>query len=139
MHLNHFVWKTQYKLGFAVIDRQHMDFLQIMDDLYEAIMQDAEKPELLRLFDLMAAHTRTHFGTEEGYFSQYNYDPEERHRHIADHSKFLTELDEMRPKMDSSDKEACFRLVDLLEDHLIFHLADMDKKYITCFREHGLT
>jgi len=130
-------WETQYQLGIKVIDEQHKAFIDALNELinslnstsgYEYIGQNV----LPKIYE----YANNHFATEEKYFDEFNYEGTEEHK--SEHSRFKQKLTEIADLYMTNKMEASFDLADFLEDWLLDHIANMDKKYVDCFHQHGL-
>ncbi len=131
-----FEWKEEYSVGVELIDTQHKMFVGILNDLYAAIMAQKEDLILDDIFDQLVKYTEFHFQTEERYFDEFHYEGSEEHK--AEHARLCADIAVLREKKEGSLKSNPFELLDFLEAWLIEHIMDMDKKYTTCFHEHGL-
>lgn len=128
-------WKNEYSVGVEMIDEQHKVFVSIMNELYTAIIEKKEKRVLDDVFKQLTAYTQFHFQTEERYFDEFNYEGSAEHK-VA-HQKLREQIAELEMRKDGI-MENPFELMDFLEDWLVDHIMGMDKKYSTCFKEHGL-
>lgn len=127
-------WDDGSSVGVKIIDEQHRHFIDIMNRLYESLDKgDASKvPGLLT--DLKN-YTDYHFGTEEKYFADFNYDG--AIEHIAAHRDLVVKVNEFISRKDDQVVVG-YDLLDFLTHWLADHLDNMDKKYTECFHQHGL-
>lgn len=132
----HIEWKNEYSIGIDVIDNQHKQFLELMEQAYEAFDKKETKEELAVLIDNLRSYTLLHFSTEEKYFNLFNY--ELKDEHIEHHLKLKEELMRLMKKFQMDGPKITPQLVDFLENWLVIHLDHEDKKYVKCFKEHGL-
>jgi hemerythrin len=130
-------WNDTYSVGVAEIDAQHRQYFAILNDLYEAVYGMKPKDVLSRIFDELIEYARVHFATEETYFDRFGY--EGTAEHTAEHRKFLEKVTDMRTRYSQDRFELTRNLVEFMEDWLVEHLSTMDKKYVQCFHDHGLT
>ena len=131
-----FEWKEEYSVGVELIDTQHKMFVGILNDLYAAIMAQKEDLILDDIFDQLVKYTEFHFQTEERYFDEFHYEGSEEHK--AEGARLGADIAGLREKKEGRRKRSPFERRDFLEAWLIEHIMDMDKKYTTCFHEHGL-
>lgn len=131
-----FDWKDEFKLGIKIIDDQHKKFIGLIVRLYKTIYEQKTKNELKKILNELVKYKRYHFSTEEKYFKKFNY--KGTSSHINAHNKFNKEIEKFIKKIDNNEMEIAFELIDFLEDWFLDHLNDMDKKYVKCFKEHGL-
>jgi len=132
----HIEWKDEYSLGIDVIDNQHRQFLELMDQAYEAFYKKESKEEISVLLGNLKDYTYMHFGTEEKYFDLFNY--ELKSMHIEYHTKLKEQLADLMKDFEVKGLDTVPALVDFLENWLVVHLEHEDKKYVHCFKEHGL-
>ncbi len=131
-------WKEEYDLGIKIIDEQHKGFVDILNSLYD--LTEENKKEGVNVSDIFKniyKYTNEHFGTEEAFFDEFDY--EETVKHKLAHSDFIDKIKELEKKLiKNHNTEIFFEIMDFLENWLIEHLNDFDKKYVKCFKEHGL-
>jgi hemerythrin len=128
-----FIWKEDYGVNVKQIDDQHKIFLGIMDKCYAATKK---KKDIRKIIGELIDYAELHFKTEEKYFDEFHYNEasehKKAHQELRDKIKFITSKD----NVDST--QLALELLDFLEDWLVDHLANVDKKYSRCFNEHGL-
>jgi hemerythrin len=130
------IWKDEYNLGIEIIDKQHHKFVETLNLLFEAINRQEAKEKLQEVFKGLDDYINFHFQTEEKYFDEFNYDGSAEHK--AKHQEFREKMQSFKNQIAENEMEISFSLIDYLEDWLVNHLADMDKKYVSCFKDHGL-
>jgi hemerythrin-like metal-binding protein len=129
-------WKDEYSLGIKVIDEQHKKFVAALNHLYEAVNTMKARKELRQIFLEIEDYAHFHFATEEKYFDQFKY--EDAAEHKTKHNEFREKLSAFENRIENNEIEVSFSLIDFLEDWLIGHISDVDKKYVQCFKDHGL-
>lgn len=130
------IWKKEYSMGIKEIDDQHQYFVSIINSLLDAINERRVAGELNTIINKLYDYAVFHFKTEEKYFDFFNYEGATEHK--LEHIKPLGRVQEFKDEKKEDPWALAFRLADFLEDWLIDHLANMDKKYVACFHEHGL-
>ena len=128
-------WQPDYSVGVELIDEQHKHFIGILNKLYNKIQQsktDALAPTIKEL----VVYTKTHYATEEKYFTEFKY--ENTDEHIAAHKALMAKVNEFLEDNGENHLIRSFELLEFLEDWLVGHLATMDKGYTHCFNQHGL-
>ena len=129
-------WKEEYELGIEIIDLQHQEFVSALNDLYLAIKEDNVKERISKILEEINDYSEFHFKTEENYFDEFNYDGAAEHK--AKHQEFRDRFAEIKEKYKNDEISMTFELTDFMENWLLEHLDGMDKKYVACFKEHGL-
>jgi len=134
---SHLELGDRYVLGFKIIDDQHRYFVGLLNELYDAVNQMSAKEKLGHIIDEVINYAGFHFATEEKYFDEFRY--LEKNEHIRQHREITTKLDDFKSRFEGNEMFVAGELEELMEDWLVNHIATYDKKYVTCFKEHGLT
>jgi hemerythrin-like metal-binding protein len=132
----HFIWQPEYRFGIKEIDSQHEHFVGILDKLYDSIIQNAPREKLGELLKALADYATNHFQTEEKYFDQFNYAGAAEHK--LKHRELMEKISDFQKKFEENQVDVSVDLIDFLEDWLVDHLLNLDRKYIECFRQNGL-
>jgi hemerythrin len=130
------VWNEEYSVGVKEIDDQHKHFVMILDNLTKTFYSGGDELELEEVFKELMLYAGFHFSTEEKYFREFKYEGADEH--IKEHRRIIFELEKMEKENEKDHLQRTIELVDFLEDWLVIHLSDMDKKYTKCFNDHGL-
>ena len=130
------LWDDSYKIGIDIIDRQHKEFVDTLNDLIDAMDKNNTNEVIASVFDRIERYATYHFQTEEMYFDEFHY--EEADEHKAIHAAFKEQFAKIKQDYFANQLEATFNLADFLENWLLDHLKNVDKKYVKCFKEHGL-
>lgn len=127
-----------YKFGIEEIDSQHGRILSIIDqikNLLESIEYNIE--EIDKVIQELVDYSFNHFGVEEWYFKEFNYD--KTTEHIEIHNQYRDKLKEWRSKYDESkDKLILLDISKFLEDWWVWHINNTDRQYIELFKERGV-
>ena len=129
-------WEEIYNTGITEIDKQHQMFVGTLNKLYEAIELSKEKEEMEEIFEGLVNYGKYHFATEEKYFDAFHYEGASEHK--TKHEEFRKRIEGYQEKLNDDKMEFTNELVGFLEDWLANHIMDVDKKYVPCFKEHGL-
>lgn len=134
---NHFEWSEDYSVGVKEIDNQHKHLLFLISELFNSINERAVDKILMEILNKLIDYAELHFKTEEKYFDKFNYEFSDEHE--LEHRNFEKKMLSLREQCKNKEIEVSFELIDFLEDWLINHLENMDRKYIECFRDNGLS
>ncbi len=129
-------WKEEYSVGVKEIDDQHKQLFKIINDLIRVINATPSEKAVSDIVNKLIAYKAVHFGTEEKYFHQFNFEGTAEHE--AAHAMFNKRVSVIQTEHKEDVIAFAFALVDFLEDWLIGHLLGLDQKYKTCFSEHDL-
>lgn len=130
------IWQDALSVNVKVIDEQHKAFINIINELIDCINTVPDKIKVANIIERITSYKSQHFATEEKYFQEFNY--ADAVEHIAAHRSFNAQVEVLSKEYGKEPISFAFALVDFLEDWLLDHLQNMDRKYIQCFHEHGL-
>lgn len=119
----HLEWSDAFSIGVAVFDDEHKDLLVFANALDDAIAAGADAARLRKLEGDLFEHVAAHFRHEEEFFEDYPYAEE----HAGRHANLLKRVAEYRAAPDR-DAEDCARMLQMLSEALIRHIAEQDKK-----------
>lgn len=129
-------WTAEMSVNVKEIDDQHQFFLSLLNSLYVVLHKDEAKKEIGVLLQQLKAYKEFHFATEEKYFAMFNYAGAEDHK--KEHRNLSAKIDEFIKRFETEGEAVLFDLINFLEDWLVSHLSNQDKKYSQCFNDHGL-
>jgi len=129
-------WSKKISVNVKEIDDQHKHFLGILNNLYDAIYKIKLKEKLGELLNELSDYTDIHFATEEKYFDQFHYDLADEHK--KEHNQLKAKVAQFNERFKTEGEDVAAELVDFLEDWLLDHLENQDKKYSKFFNEQGL-
>jgi hemerythrin len=114
------------KTGIPALDRQHEEFLEIMNKLNAL---DKNQDEIWGIFIDIENYIRHHFSEEERYMEALKYKEYDNHKSL--HKKFIEEYKEISEEMASYDSTEIMlpSLKAFIENWLKTHYQDADKKF----------
>ncbi len=130
------VWGKKLELGIKEIDDQHKKLIGLINkadlSLQNKVVKRSDFEEILKG---LLEYVRVHFTTEEKYF--YKFDYEGTAEHLLQHANFTQKILKFKDRFDK-EEDIGTELFDFLKAWLEAHLKVMDRKYVKCFKEHGL-
>ena len=129
-------WEPELSVGIAEIDQQHKKLIEMINDLNDAMIQGKEREILYEVIRGLIAYTKLHFGTEEKYFDQYEYDDREAHK--ARHKEFIQKVAQFRDDFIRGEMNTPAELMNFLNRWWLEHIKGIDKKYTAFFNSKGL-
>jgi hemerythrin len=134
-------WDNNLKLGVAVVDRQHERLVGIINRLNEAMIEGRGADVISGILDELIIYTATHFSMEEKYFAQFEYPDAEEHKreHDALIEKVNAFANDFQNALDSSRSDLARELLQFLKTWWRYHMMETDSKFVTLFKERGLT
>ena len=131
--MSFFQWKDSMSVGIDEIDKQHMQLVSLIDDLYNAMAQGKGQEELNNIFGELFDYAKTHFFTEEKYMFVHQYQGYEAHK--KEHEKFIEEIKSYKKTFDEGDNKASIKVANFLKDWLTNHIMNTDQQYGPYLRE----
>jgi len=129
-------WKNEYTLGIKTIDMQHKKFVSILSNLNDSLHK-LEPKALDEAISKLKEYSKYHIEAENKLFEKLDY-PDKK-IHIEEHEKFLKYIDDLKDKLSKSNNiQTSIDLIDYLEDWMISHEQNMDKKYVPFFIKNGV-
>lgn len=119
---NWVVFDSAHLTGVKIIDDQHRQIVQMVNDLNRSLEEKREDGELKKLFAALLAFTAAHFATEEKLMNRYGYPLEDDHR--KQHATLVHELQEIATEFNQG---AELRLLQSIKDWLLGHIQNADK------------
>jgi diguanylate cyclase (GGDEF)-like protein/hemerythrin-like metal-binding protein/PAS domain S-box-containing protein len=119
---NWLVFEAAHLTGVKIIDDQHRQMVQMVNDLNRFIAEGRDDAGLQNLFSELLAFTGTHFATEEMLMAHYGYPGVEEHK--RQHVSLLSDLQDIAGQFNQG---AELRLLQSIKDWLLGHIQHADK------------
>lgn len=125
-------WDKKLSVGVSEFDEEHKKLIVMINSLHDAMKSGKGKELLAKILDEVTEYALKHFAHEEKLMVQYRY-PEHK-EHKAAHDHFVKTVVELRKQHDQQLLQAG-KLLKLLQDWLVSHINNIDKKYSLFFME----
>jgi hemerythrin-like metal-binding protein len=119
---NWVVFDAAHLTGVKIIDDQHRQIVQMVNDLNRSLEEGRNDAELKNLFAALLAYTATHFATEEALMARYGYPQVDEHK--KQHVNLVHELQVIAAEFNQG---AELRLLQSIKDWLLGHIQHADK------------
>jgi hemerythrin len=119
-------WSDQLSLGIPEIDGQHRGLLEVINELWDAIVAKADVQRVTHILNELEQYTHAHFTAEEALMRVEDYPSFREHR--EEHRKFVNQVALAKTKLAGGE----FLGLDLLRyltDWLVKHIQGGDKDY----------
>ena len=128
-------WNNSYSMGIKLIDDQHKELLDIVNDLFNHSTGN-ETDELAYFKEVIGKavnYTKVHFATEEKImlatkFPEYN-------EHKKAHEEFIIKVVTTAKDFDAGKRLVLSNFSNFLKDWILSHIAIIDTKYSKYFKE----
>lgn len=121
-------WKPEFNLGMADIDRQHKKLVDLINQLYDAMMEKKTKEVMGKILKGLQNYTIEHFGYEEKLFAEHNYIG--KMAHTKTHKEFVAQIAAFKADFDAGKVTISIKILSFLKDWLINHIQGTDKEYV---------
>ena len=129
-------WDESYSVNVGIIDRQHKKLFEHANGYHEAVKKGKSESAIRKLLDGLIEYATVHFGTEERYFIQFNYEETEEHKH--EHKVLAAKIRDLNTKLRVGVSIEDDEVSKFLKIWLDAHIKGTDHKYIECFNKGGL-
>ena len=121
-------WSDELSVGIPEIDKQHRQFIGLINDLNEAILARSDPGIIQGAVDRLIQDARDHFAYEEELFVQCGYADMEAH--TSAHAALLGTIEQARRSLTARTPEPAWMAEGLkVRDALVEHLLEEDMKY----------
>lgn len=126
-------WNESLSTGIEIIDNQHKELFNRINELVAAIKQHICKYKISDVINFLEEYIHLHFGEEERYMQMYDY-PEYKH-HKAQHEKFISNFQELKKeliKLEGGKNPGSYELSvetnQIVVDWILDHVAKVDRR-----------
>jgi hemerythrin-like metal-binding protein len=123
-----FKWKDSFNTGIDVIDQQHRDFLEMLNECIELPEHDKHGTVANELVNRLKAYSLKHFSHEENLLARCNY--REFEQHVKQHQVFTSRVAELELAQQDGRNGDFTVLVSFMRDWFMNHILDHDMKYV---------
>jgi len=121
------IWRPEYSVNEAELDRHHQEMFQILNSVYDNVMNSPELSFILPSIDKLTAIAGRHLSAEERHLRAMHVPDIDDH--IAKHREFTQTIERIRTGYNDNNLEASRELIIVLGDWLIRHVLKEDMKY----------
>lgn len=122
-----FPWSDTFSVKIGIINMQHKNLVNIVNDLHQAMVAGHGKEQLGKILTNLVKYTQAHFKTEESIMESHQY-PEYGH-HKSEHDRLTKTVLEFQEKFQRNEVGLTIDVMDFLKDWLCKHILESDKRY----------
>ncbi|MGB5457791.1 MAG: bacteriohemerythrin [Gammaproteobacteria bacterium] len=124
-----FPWDNNFETGIALIDEQHKQLVNILNQLAAHLANRSNPITLNKIFDELAEYADYHFKTEEEIWSAHFVNDDWFTSHVRTHESFIAKVIEMRQGENVKPLDDVIQdIVAFLSHWLASHILDTDKR-----------
>jgi len=122
-------WSSTYSVGVRSIDAQHMELINLVNDMYNHIVGDekAERAYFKKIIHNAVEYVKVHFATEEKILLATKFPGYVEHKRA--HDLFILNVIENIRDYEEGKKINLAAFTHFLKDWILSHIAVMDKQY----------
>ena len=129
-------WENDFSVNVKEIDNQHKKIVNIINELYDAMLEGKSREVLSKTLSDLAEYTQYHFAFEEKYFEEFGYPKKEEH--IKQHRNLVDKVLKFKSKYEEGAIFISIDIMEFLREWLKNHIAGSDKEYGPYFNSNGL-
>jgi hemerythrin len=124
-----FQWTNEISVGIQEIDEQHKQLVNLLNQLFDAMVSDDSNREAIALktLDELINYTNVHFAVEESLFRIFDYEDYDRHKKA--HDRLKDEVNEIALSVKSGATRLDSKLLIFMKNWLTSHIMEEDKRY----------
>lgn len=131
-----FPWSDTYSVRIGVIDMQHKNLVNIVNELHQAMGAGQGKDKLGQVLANLIKYTQTHFATEEKFMESRGYPDYAQHK--CEHDRLTATVVEFQRKFQRNEVALTVDIMGFLKDWLVKHIQGCDKKYVPFLNAQGV-
>ena len=121
------VWSELYETGVAQIDKQHMELVDMTNELYEACLEGKTAAAFKEAMSKMVEYVRFHFTEELKLLEQINFPQIAEHK--QQHDTLVWDILEAVKEYNEGKKYTPNHFVRILKEWVFGHIAISDQSY----------
>ena len=131
-----FHWTEAYSVNIAVLDQQHRQLIETVNELDQALRKGEGKAALDPVLDKLVEYALVHFAAEESLMEQHNFPGLFTHR--TQHEEFRKRLAEYLEAHKAGKPGVPVSLLFFMKGWLKEHLQKTDKLYSAFLNARGV-
>jgi hemerythrin len=120
-------WDPGYSVKEEVLDNHHQELFDLLNTVYENVMNSLEVECVLPIIDKLSEYTRYHFSAEEQYMREKEFHGIDEH--IAKHKEFTQTVETLKSRYHDNDLDVTRELIIVLGEWLLHHVLRDDMMY----------
>jgi hemerythrin len=123
-------WDASLSVHNEELDAQHKSWLDILNKLHDAMLNDAPEALVQSKLDALRAmidYTQEHFSAEETYMRQAGFPHIEAHMGL--HRSFVDQINGFYEDLQAGKAVLGTQVIKVMQDWLKVHIATEDSKY----------
>ncbi|MBK8792320.1 MAG: hemerythrin family protein [Holophaga sp.] len=128
-------WQESYATGIQIIDDQHRQLFQTINELFDLIQTDAALPQILGNLDFLLAYAVNHFQTEESFMAESGYP--DLSEHHDEHRRLVERIHTIRARFSTPEPPTPLELSRMVSEWTSHHIGEVDMGYASFLKRRG--
>jgi len=129
-------WDDKYSVNVSIIDEEHKKLIDIINETILAKEYNSNLRSISEILVEMTVYAKEHFKTEETYMSNFKYHDYKSHK--DEHQNFSKNILDYCKSLMNGNYQIIEDITKYLQQWLVHHIQETDKKYTYCFNKNGL-
>jgi len=125
-----------YRIGLNIIDTQTKKWIDSINKLYGDFKRKSASKTILQSLDELIDYTGYHFGFEEKYLKDFNYQRYDEFK--LSHDQFIGTLQANRIKYANGETISLIRIVIFIKSWMSSYKSMLDEEFVNMFKANGL-
>ena len=134
--MNYMKWTPALEVGFAKMDEDHRELIEVLNRLHADLDQGKDQAELAKILNFLRDYTVGHFQTEEALMIKYNYPGASAH--FAAHASLVLKVCDFIVDFRAGRVALTETLLEFLETWLREHILGLDQELGAYLRARGV-
>ena len=132
-----FAWTDALSVKVREIDDQHRRLVEMINTLHQSMIDKKGQETQSAVIHEMVEYAATHFRLEEGYMRKFGY--AKTVLHSGEHQAFTKKAIDLKERSGADGFILTAEVLNFLKDWLQRHIMGVDRQYMECFAQHGLS
>ena len=129
-------WNEELNLGIKDVDDQHKKFLEIVNELLQAMQEKKAQKVQSDIIDKLLSYAFYHFTKEERILNDSKYPFINEHK--REHEAFVDKISQFKKNFDDKKITLSIEMINFMNKWWINHIKVSDKKYMPYVKDEEL-
>jgi hemerythrin len=129
-------WNENMMLGIQSMDNQHQRWIDLINDLHDAMQQGKGSESVNQTLASMLDYTRVHFANEERLLLKHSYPGYTQHKQL--HDGFIKKIKDLQDRLQKGHILLTMEIMKSLRDWLTHHIQSVDRQYAPFLKSKGI-
>lgn len=125
----HIDWEERYATGVEIVDLQHRDLIDIINDLYGRIGEGRGDEALREIFGALQRYAETHFDTEERLLRRHPVAGCHPAEHLDEHETYRRRIMDLRTRYAEGERLVPIQVFSFVENWWLAHIEGSDRVF----------